>query len=86
MPEVAVPVAQMHIKLPEKEPIITYLALRCGLSASWSVDVISLRLERLKRLLETVPFRFSSNSQQVFAEDEPLKLLFTGLTKQQYVL
>lgn len=49
----------MHIKLPEKEPIITYLALRCGLSASWSVDVISLRLERLKRLLETVPFRFT---------------------------
>lgn len=46
----------MHIKLPEKEPIITYLALRCGLSASWSVDVISLRLERL---LETVPFRFT---------------------------
>lgn len=57
--EVAVPVAQMHIKLPEKEPIITYLALRCGLSASWSVDVISLRLERLKRLLETVPFKFT---------------------------
>lgn len=32
------------------------------------------------------PSHSGSHSQQVFAEDEPLKMLFTGLTKQQYVL
>lgn len=77
-------------KQTQKKLISTYLALKHRFIVSCSVDVITLRLKAplpgIKRAFIDTAIQVQIKLSVGTTKDEPLKLLFTQLTKQQYVL